>query len=768
MAFLHFKSIQTKIVFWTGLSLVILAGVIIAVAVVSVRNAAIDAVQQQIVAVAESEAARIEAEIEVGLDTARALAQAFAATKSTETPIELTRDQVNGMLRQILQDNPQFLGTYTVWEPNAFDNQDARYANTPAHDATGRFIPYWVRDLQNRIHVEPLLDYETPGIGDYYVLPKQTKQEQAIPPYLYPIAGQEVLMSSLVVPIMANDRFYGMAGVDFRVDFLQQLANQFDLYDGAGQMVLISSDGALVGVTGRPDLVGQPASNFLPTFNEELWPQLQTGQPVVLPRPEENSLLIFEPIRLGQTQNHWTVGITVPLDKVTTEAWLITWRLIGIGAVLTILALILLWFVARQIAQPLKQMTGVAQAITAGNLAVEALVKSEDEVGVLAKTFNLMAAQLRDFIRSLEQRVADRTRALEINANLSRQLSTILDQEQLLSTLVEETQAAFNYYHVHIYLLDSQQQRLVVVAGTGPAGAEMKAKGHNIPLNAPVSLIARAARTGQVVRIDNVRDAANWLPNPLLPDTYSEMAVPINLDGQVEGVLDVQQNRVAGLDEGDANLLRALANQAAIAIRNARQFKRVESALTEARAIQKHYLTQAWEEIRVGGQKQVHLYSGPGGAALPQVIVAEANRHALSCQEPTVVALDGSDSPVQAVVAPVELSGQTIGALQLYRLGGEMAQQDWTEADLALVAAVLDQVAQTADNLRLFEEIRQQAAYESLVGEISQKLRQAPTFDILAQTAAEALGNALGVSHSLIKVGVTPPPEHSARNGEQG
>ena len=101
-------------------------------------------------------------------------------------------------------------------------------------------------------------------------------------------------------------------------------------------------------------------------------------------------------------------------------------------------------------------------------------------------------------------------------------------------------------------------ENLVVAAGTGEAGAEMKAKGHSIRLDARTSLVARAARSGEIVRVDDVREAEDWLPNPLLPHTCSEMAVPIILEGGVVGVLDVQEDKIVGLDEGDANLLRSL------------------------------------------------------------------------------------------------------------------------------------------------------------------------------------------------------------------
>jgi GAF domain-containing protein len=116
---------------------------------------------------------------------------------------------------------------------------------------------------------------------------------------------------------------------------------------------------------------------------------------------------------------------------------------------------------------------------------------------------------------------------------------------------------------------------------------------------------------------------------------------------------------------------------------------------------------------------------------------------------PVVAAVEEDQPDGQALLAPVMISNKPVGALQLYRQDG----QPWTDQELALVETMLNQVAQTAENLRLFDEAQEQASFETLVGDISEKLRQAPTLDILARTVAEELGKALGVSHSLVQVG---------------
>jgi PAS domain S-box-containing protein len=187
--------------------------------------------------------------------------------------------------------------------------------------------------------------------------------------------------------------------------------------------------------------------------------------------------------------------------------------------------------------------------------------------------------KLRELSTSLEERVTSRTLALATSARVSQQLSTILDQQQLIQEVITQVQQAFHYYHVQIYLFDRQKANLVMVGGTGTAGQTLLAQKHEIA--AGKGLVGQAASTNMPVLVPDVGQEPNWLSNPLLPDTRTEVAVPIAVSQKVLGVLDVQHHTANSLDDTDVDLLRSLANQVAIALQNAEQYEVLQKRTQE-------------------------------------------------------------------------------------------------------------------------------------------------------------------------------------------
>ncbi len=457
----------------------------------------------------------------------------------------------------------------------------------------------------------------------------------------------------------------------------------------------------------------------------------------------------------------------VILGPVQTQ----TRAIIVVGLFIAVAAVIVAFVVAQRLANPITRLTAVARQVTTGDLTARAGIESGDEVGVLAETFNSMTDQLRDTVDTLEDQVAERTRQLETVVEVGQQLSGILDLSDLMRQVVTLTKETFNFYHVHIYLLESDI--LIMAEGYGQAGAEMKRRGHTISLAAPKSLVARAAREGGIITVKNVRENPDWLPNPLLPDTYAEMAVPVMLGSEVVGVLDVQSEKVAGLTPEDGIILQALANQVAIAVHNARLFTQTQSALYEAQRLQQVYTSHAWAQYGAGRVTLNYEVKQPTLPPLEQITTPEAT--AVLQQKQTVdlrlpesdfvsedfddEAADNGQSKTQeqhlkmgtALATPLKLHNEIIGVLGLR---DEDPHRQWTIEEIALIESVSEQMSLAIENARLFDDTQQRAQRETLTREIADKIRGANNVEEILQTTVAELSRALGVSQTFIDLDI--------------
>ncbi len=412
------KNIQMKIALLAGLCLLVMASVNVTFSAMSMKNTAkeeystnVKIATQLVHTAAKQKANHIQAKVEAALNTVRTLAQIFSGIKNNEINLNLDRDALNNILKITLENNPEFVGTYTAWEPNEFDQLGELYKDANGHDKTGRFIPYWSRNGQDKLVVTALVDYESEGAGDYYQLPKKKKEECIIDPYFYSVQGKSVLITSLVVPIMADGIFYGIAGVDLRLDFLQTLVEDVDeLYDGTATIALISNNGTLAAVTAKPDLQGKSMEEIHGEDWKDDLAAIQQGKKIIkVSEDGDGKLEVFVPLNTGKTTTPWSVNIIIPMEKITARADMnmyaatrAIWKITGICVVCALVSLVIFWIMAGTIVRPLRSVADMLKYTEGeGDLTKRIDIKSKDEVGQVAVFVNSFMETLQHIIKGI-------------------------------------------------------------------------------------------------------------------------------------------------------------------------------------------------------------------------------------------------------------------------------------------------------------------------------------------------------------------------------
>jgi PAS domain S-box-containing protein len=369
-----------------------------------------------------------------------------------------------------------------------------------------------------------------------------------------------------------------------------------------------------------------------------------------------------------------------------------------------------------------------------------------DEQGNIVGTFGISSdiTARKQAEETLERRAVQ----LQTAAEVSHAASSILDPDELIQQVVDLVRERYGLYYAGLFLVDDSGMWAVLRAGTGEAGQKMVEQGHKLEVGGE-SMIGWCTANGQARITQHAGQEAVRLANPLLPGTRSEMALPLIARGQVVGAMTIHSEEEAAFAEEDIAALQAMAGQIANAIANTRLFEQAQNALREMEATHRRYLQQAWTEYLgtapVTSYETGHPDTPPlGDKVLPEIQKAMQNQGA------TVLAGHGEEGEdASALVVPVTLRGQALGALGIH---GQRGTERWTDEEIALVEAVAERMAITAESLRLLDETQRRATREQLTSEVATRLRQTLDLETVVRTAAREMGQALNLHDLTIRL----------------
>ncbi|WP_375803375.1 methyl-accepting chemotaxis protein [Enterobacter kobei] len=342
--------------------------------------------------IAEVQSLQVSKEMDSALAAARDMGNSALALRDAGIS---DRQSLNQLLIHYLAAHPQFLSMSMAFEPNAFDHQDAAFAGQSGEDPAGRFARYVDRDASGKPALHLLTDLETPGSGDYYLLPKQRQKEVIIEPYIYPYNGVDVMLTSIAAPIMADGKFLGSVTSDFSLATLQAMTGAIKPWNGTGYALLLSAENKVVF---SPDKLatGKPYAGKI------------TGHDVIRendPLLKEEAFITWQDIAIGNSQTPWKLAIVTPVSEVMAKARAFLLKAIVLMVLsIVVVSLVMAQIFTRKVDRPVggepSDAAGIALAVARGELNNTIPVRAGDTRSIFY-ALHTMQMQLKRIVDNI-------------------------------------------------------------------------------------------------------------------------------------------------------------------------------------------------------------------------------------------------------------------------------------------------------------------------------------------------------------------------------
>jgi methyl-accepting chemotaxis protein len=494
-----------------GSTLVILAGLMAYIGNANQKDA-VKSATSLASASGEKIAMSVKTEIQSAADAARTVADSLKAMKKSSVA---NRNAVNETLRTVLENYPSFLDVWMIWEPDAFDGSDAKYANAKGMDPTGRFNTYWSRS-GSTFTMASNEGYETPGTGDFYLLPKQSGKETLLNPYIYKINNVDVMMAGIAVPILIDGQFAGAIGIDFKLDDMQAMMDQFKLYD-TGVASIYSNNGVMVTspvkeqMGKKLDEISQDASV------STIMSSIQKGE--VYETRTGGMYRLYTPVQIGRTETPWSIGITIPMKEITLQSTQMLYTTIGASLIALLLLAAVVWFMINSVVRPIASSVALGERMAQGDFThdvPEGYIRRKDEIGILARVFQSITDSMRSMIGQVSHnanQVAASSQQISASAEeLASGNQTQSHSAQAINDLFRELSSAVNAVAKSAEQASELAGQTSKVAVEGGRVVRLSVEGMN-EANAQMSkLEVDSGKIGEIIEvIDDISEQTNLL-----------------------------------------------------------------------------------------------------------------------------------------------------------------------------------------------------------------------------------------------------------------
>ena len=446
----------------------------------------------------------------------------------------------------------------------------------------------------------------------------------------------------------------------------------------------------------------------------------------------------------------WYLVTFVPQSTLLVPVQKQTQNVIWLSILISLIGIAIALGVTQVLISPILSLTRTTEQITRGDINASAHVTTQDEIGELATTFNSMNERVRDLVGSLEQRVAERTQALERRAiqlqaaaDIGSTAARLRDLGDLLRQATRLISQRFGFYHVGIFLLDERSEYALLRATNSEGGQRMLSRGHKLKVG-QVGIVGYVTGTGQSRIALNVGEDSAFFNNPDLPATQSEMALPLIVGGKTLGALDIQSTQEAAFSQEDITTLKVLADQLAIAIENARLFSENQIALETAQRAYGNISAEAWQRLLKEKMETIGFVSQSEGQTAP---VSE--NASPGFQKAILTGQNVLENDDMVLHMPVKIRGHSIGAIRMEKPVGSLR---WTPETISMADALSIQLGAALESARLYQDISLRANTELAISDISSKIGSSVNLRNILRTTVQELGRVLPETEIIIQL----------------